>query len=219
MAGDDAVARWISNKLKADEQFSVVDSIGSGFLEIARENCAPFVAAAIGIQDVVVLEHVIPLFEVNGIQPQFVVNVPSKAIWSGRAIEFVHDAPSAFGTFGDLIRASRQDCVSTYRNREYSFFERAFRQHTAVREVTRLYDRLYQLRRSLGLPDITVVLVEAYDVSAEDIRNARELYGRFDAAVKTTSYGSITTAARKAAESMGAKVFKFGELMGRLKKR
>jgi hypothetical protein len=64
-----------------------------------------------------------------------------------------------------------------------------------------------------------VALVDAYDMSAEDIRSTRDLYGRFDAAVKISSYGSITTAAQEAAASMGAEAFKFGELMRRLNKR
>lgn len=96
---------------------------------------------------------------------------------------------AAIGTLGELIRASsRDEPIHTYRNKEYGFFERAFRQHTGVREVTRLYDRLYQLHRRRGLSDFTVVLVDVYDVSAEDIRHVRDLYGRFDAAVKITSY-------------------------------
>jgi hypothetical protein len=219
MAGDERVASWIANKLKDDKQFSLVDSIGDGFLEVARKDHAPFQAVAIGVQDVVAGGHVAHLFEVKGRRPEFVVNVPSKAIWSGAAIDLVHSAPAAFGTFGELISASSLDePVHTYRNKEYSFFERAFRQHTAVRGVTRLYDKAYLLRRWGGLPDITVVLVNAYDVSAEDIRHVRDLYGGFDAAVKMTSYGSITTASREAADTIGAGVFKFGEFLGRLNK-
>jgi hypothetical protein len=55
-------------------------------------------------------------------------------------------------------------------------------------------------------------------MSAEDVRNARALYGKFDIAVKISSYGSVTTAAWEAAESMGAEAFKFKDLMGRLNK-
>ena len=216
MAGDEAVADWIASKLEDDKQFSAVDSIGLGFLEITRKGHDPFTAVAIGVKDVVLLDHVVPLFEVNGRQPEFVVNVPSKAIWSGQAIDFVHDAPAAFGRFGELAKAAREEPVTAYRNKEYAFFERAFRQHSAVGDVSRLYDKSFLLHRVRGLPDVTVVLVEAYDVSAEDIRNARDLYGRFDAAVKTTSYGSITTAAKQAAASIGAEVFKFRDLLGRL---
>lgn len=147
------------------------------------------------------------------------MNVPSKAIWSGAAIELIHDAPAAFGTYGDLIRASRDERVCTFRNKEYRFFERALSQHGAVRSVTRVYDRVFRLHRHRDLPDFTVVLVDAYDMSAEDVRNAHELYGSFDAALKMSSYGSVTSAAMEAAESMGAEAFKLKELMGRLNKK
>jgi hypothetical protein len=218
VAGDEDVARWVANKLKDDQEFSAVDSVGSGFLEITRRDGASFTVAAIGVRSVVERDHVAPLFEVEGTRPEFVVNVPSKAIWSGAAIEVVHDAHAAFGRLGEINRASREEPVWTYRNKDYNFFESVFRQHTAVREVIRLYDRLFQLHRERGLPDVTVVLVDAYDMSAEDIRHARDLYGRFDAAVKTNSYGGITTAAREAAKSIGADAFMLGELLGRLNK-
>jgi hypothetical protein len=216
VAGSNSVAQWIAGKLDTNEQITAVEPIGSGFLRISRKQFAPFVAAAIGVKEVVELNNVSPLFGVSGVRPVFVVNVPSKAIWSGDAIEFIHDAPAAFGTFGELQSASREECVSDYRNKNYGFFERVFRQHGAVSGVTRLSDRVYQLHRHSGMPDVTVVLVDSYDMSAEDVRNVRDLYGRFDAAVKMTSYGSVTTAAKEAADSMGANAFKLRELMGRL---
>ena len=112
MSGSESVAQWIASKLEPDEKISAVKSIGSGFLQVLRKDCASFIAVAIGVQDVVTGNHVTPLFEVRGIQPEFVVNVPSKAIWSGAAIEVIHDAPAAFGTFGELARASREETVS-----------------------------------------------------------------------------------------------------------
>lgn len=218
MAGDEAVARWIANKLKDDSEPITVTSTGAGFLEVARKGFDPFTAVAIGVREVVKVQHVVPLFEIEGEKPKFVVSVPSSAVWSGDAIGHVHDVPAAFGTLGDLVRASLEMLVWTYRNKEYAFFDRAFSQHSAVVGVTRLYDKLYRLHRTHGLPDVTVVLVDAYDVSAEDVRNARATYGQFDAAVKMTSYGSITTAAREAAASMGASAFTLKELMGRLRR-
>jgi hypothetical protein len=217
VSGDERVAHWIASK--SDEDFRAVP-IGSGFLSIARKSGGQFTAAAIGVTDVVTLAHVKPLFEIGNKRPEFVVNVPSKAIWSGSAIDFIHDAPAAFGKFGELTRASRGDeAISSYRNKEYDFFERAFRQHSAVSEVTRIYDKVFRLGRVRGMPDVTVVLVDAYDMSAEDVRNARDLYGKFDAALKMSSYGSITTAAAEAAASMDAETFKFGEFLGRLNRR
>jgi hypothetical protein len=84
-----------------------------------------------------------------------------------------------------------------------SFFEQAFRQHSAVEDVTRVYDRLYPLPpRACRLTG--VFLVDAYDMSAADVRHACDPYGAFDVAVKMNSHGSVTGAAERAAASMGA---------------
>ena len=218
MAGDVGVADWVAGKLQDDQSIISVTSIGAGFLEIQPKKGPAFIAAALGVKDTISRAAVRPLFEVKGIQPQFVVNVPSKVIWSGEAIEIIHSAPAAFGTLGELTKAAREESVFSYRNREYNFFDDAFRQHSAVRDVTRLFDKVFLLHRYRGLKDVTVVLVDAYDLSAEDIRNSRKIYGKFDAAVKMSSYGSITTAALEAAESIGAEAFKFGDLLRRLNK-
>jgi hypothetical protein len=153
VSGDERVANWIAGK--SDAEFSAVP-VGSGFLSVTRKGGAQFTAVAIGVADIVTLSHVKPLFE-SELQPEFVVNVPSKAIWSGSAIDFIHNAPAAFGTFGELIRASREEPLHSYRNKEYSFFERAFRQHSAVSQVIRVYDKVYTLGRVRGMSDVTVV--------------------------------------------------------------
>jgi hypothetical protein len=84
MAGDERIANWIANKLKDDEQFRLVNSIGEGILEVARRDHAPFQAVAIGVQDVVVEDHVAPLFEVKGRRPEFVVNAVQGDLVRGR---------------------------------------------------------------------------------------------------------------------------------------
>lgn len=217
MAGDIGVAKWIAEKLRQDDQFTAVEAIGSGFLQVTPKEHMPFVAVAVGVRETITQDDVKPLFSDPNTRAEFVVNVPSKAIWRGDAIDVIHAAPAAFGTLGDLVKAAREEPVSSYRNKEYNFFDRAFRQHRSVKEVIRVYDRVYLLLRG-KLPDITVTLIDAYDMSAEDIRNAYDTYGRFDAAVKTTSYGSITSAASEAATNIGAEAFKFRDLMARLYK-
>jgi hypothetical protein len=219
MAGNEKTAEWIVEKLCDEADLAGTKSLGDGFLQVARKGKAPFTAVATRLSGVIELSNVKPLFKVKGQKPEFVVNVPSRTIWSGKAIEFIHEAPAAFGTLGDLSRASRKSPPSDYRNKEYAFFERAFRQHSAVEDVTRLFDRKFKLERFGDLPDITVVLLDAYDVSAEDIRNARDRYGKYDVALKMTSYGSVTSAAIAAAEAMDAEALTLKELMGRLRKK
>lgn len=65
---------------------------------------------------------------------------------------------------------------------------------------------------------LTVAVVDAYNLSAEDIRNAKDHLGEFDIIVKSTSYGSITLQAEEAAQTMNAEALTFGHLMKRLAK-
>ena len=82
-----------------------------------------------------------------------------------------------------------------------------------------MYDRVFLLERFGRFPPLTVALVDAYDMSAEDVRNARSTYGRFDIALKLTSYGAVTTAAEGAAKSIGAEAYKLREFLGRLNRK
>ena len=151
MAGNWA-STWVVDKLKADPDITAVDVTSSGLLQVSRNGRSAFKAAALGIEDMVTDAHVAPFFAVAD-RPQFVVNVPSKAIWTGPAIDLVHSGPAAFGGMGDLNRASREENISSYRFRNYEFVEGALRQHTAVRQVARLYDRMFMVVR-YELPDL-----------------------------------------------------------------
>jgi hypothetical protein len=148
-------------------------------------------------------------------EPEFVVNIPSSASWSGPAIATVHAVPAGFGSLGDLGRAARQGDVAGYRNKEFGFFERAIGQHSNVRQLTRLYDTVFVADRYSGRA-LTIALVDAYNMSAEDVRTARSKYGTFDIALKMSNYGGVTSAASQAAESMGAEAMMFRHLMRRL---
>lgn len=209
-----SVTDWVAGKISSGDELEVVGRTSEDFLIVRGKDSNPFPVAVIGVRDVVRCEHIEPILSGNT-KPQFVVNVPSSTLWSGAAISQIHAAPAAFGTLGELLKAARLDEVSTYRNKTREYFHRAIRQHTNVQEVSLLYDFVFEVRRRRGA-SLTVALIEAYNMSAEDVRNARDRFGNFDVAVKTTSYGSVTTAAMEAAASMGAEALMFAGLMQRL---
>jgi len=212
MAG--RVTDWVSDRIDPTSGIEVIDRTAEDFLVIRYRNNEAFPVAVIGAREVVLTDHVVPVLS-RATKPQFVVNVPSKTPWSGPAISIVHAAPAAFGSLGDLARAARSGDVPAYRNKEYAFFERVIGQHSNVSHVTRLYDVVFLAHRFSG-NDLTIALVDAYNMSAEDVRNARETYGHFDIALKMTSYGSVTNSAREAAESIGAEALTLREAMRRL---
>jgi len=210
--------KWVLNHLSRIEVYSAVTQVDDDLLEVAVKDRPPFVVGVLGEQSCVMNSAVKPLFS-RSKRPSFITNIPSKAIWSGAAIEFIHNAPASFGRVGEISKAAWVEPVSAYREKNLHFFENCFEQHSRVSKVTRVYDRVFRLERRGQLPPLTVVLVDAYDMSAEDVRNARTTYGKFDIALKATSYGGVTSAAERAAESMGAEACKFGEFLGRLNRK
>ena len=97
------------------------------------------------------------------------------------------------------------------------FFIKAMRQHKNVSSVSYVYDRVFKADRKHG-SSLTVAVIDAYNMSAEDVRNAKDQFGHFDIVVKSSSHGSITHQADAAAKSVNAEALTFGELMRRLAK-
>ena len=172
--------------------------------------------AVLGVQDVIRLSDVAPLFS-GSTRPEFVVNVPSKSLWNGSAIHHIHAASAAFGTLGDVSRAASTGDAGSYRDENMGFFIKAMRQHKNVSSVSYVYDRVFKADRKHG-SSLTVAVIDAYNMSAEDVRNAKDQFGHFDIVVKSSSHGSITHQADAAAKSVNAEALTFGELMRRLAK-
>ncbi|BET10744.1 hypothetical protein [Pandoraea sputorum] len=210
-----AAADWVAEKLTRDEQkLNVVGRTPEGFLIIESNDGYTFLVSVLGVQDIVQIEHVRPLFDGTN-KPQLVINLPSDALWSGSAIDFVHSAPSAFGRMGDIARAAATQSAESFRDKNMGFFINAMEQHTNVSSVSYVYDSVFRVIRRTGAP-VTVAVINTYNMSAEDVRNARSRIGHFDVVVKSSSYGSITAPAVSAAESMGARALTFGQLMHHL---
>lgn len=205
------IVDWVASKIDPREGLSVIGRTPEDFLIMEYRGGPHFPVAVLGVKDVILVHHVQPLFSYVT-KPQIVVNVPSKTLWSGEAISLIHAAPAAFGTLGDVRRAASTGDVPSFRNKNWDFFERGIRQHSKVREVSRVFDEVFDAKLKNGTTR-RIALVEGYHVSAENIRNARDRFGKFDIAVKKTSYGSITDAADTAAASMGAIAVTFKGLL------
>jgi hypothetical protein len=210
------VTDWAIKKLSDDSTLHVLDRTPEDLLVIKAKDDYSFVVAVVGVQPVIHLSDVKPLF--TGVtRPNLVVNVPSRTLWSGAAIDFIHAVPAAFGSFGAISRAAQSKAAGFYRDKNMGFFIDAINQHMNVTSVSYIYDRVFRANRRNGA-SLVIAVIDAYNMSAEDVRNARTLLGHFDVVVKSSSYGSITRQAAAAAQSMGAQTLKFSELMQRLSK-
>jgi hypothetical protein len=210
------VTDWVADKLAADQhRVKVVDRTPGGLLIVGTDDYT-FSVAVLGVPDIVHASHVQPLF-VGANKPQLVINVPSKTLWSGASIDFLHSVPAAFGTMGDIDRAAQTKAAECFRDKNMGFFINAMEQHKNVSAVSYVYDSVFRVDRWHGA-GLTIAVVGAYNLSAEDVRNARTRVGHFDVVVKASSHGSITHQASAAAVSMGAEALTFGDLMARLGK-
>lgn len=207
---------WVAEKLVATEGLQVVERTPEGFLVVQSKGLYSFPVAVLGVQNVIEQAEVESLFA-GATVPKFVVNVPSKTLWSGNAIRRVHAASAAFGTLGDIARAAATEDAGSYRDKNMGFFINAMKQHGNVSGVSYVYERVFKADRKIG-SSLTVAVIDAYNMSAEDVRNARDRFGHFDIVVKSSSHGSITHQADAAAKSIGADALTFGQLMGWLAK-
>lgn len=211
-----SVTDWVAKKLEESQGLEVIERTAENFLIVRAAGDYIFPVAVLGVQEVIRLPDVASLFS-GSTHPEFLVNVPSKALWSGSAINRVHSASAAFGSLGDVSRAASTGDAGSYRDKNMGVFINAMRQHTNVSSVSYVYDRVFKADRKYG-SSLTVAVIDAYNMSAEDVRNAKDRFGHFDIVVKSSSHGSITHQADAAAKSMDAEALTFGGLMRRLAK-
>jgi len=209
-----SVTDWVANKLLEDASFTIVERTPEDFLVVKWEGNYTFVVAVLGVRGLIELSDVEPLFA-GSTKPQFVVNVPSDVSWSRAAINRIHSESAAFGKFGDVSRAASSNNAGSFRDKGMGFFIEAMEQHSNVSSVSYIYDRVFNVDRKVG-ESLVVAVIDTYNMSAEDVRNARSRFGHFDVVVKSSSYGSITRQALEATRTMGAQALTFGQLMGRL---
>ncbi|HNP31240.1 MAG TPA: hypothetical protein PKK23_19495 [Nitrospirales bacterium] len=205
------VTDWVAEKLVESERLQIVERTPEDFLVVKSKDDYTFPVAVLGMQNVIELSDVEPLFAGDS-RPKFVMNVPSKTLWSGNAIRRIHAKSAAFGKLGDISRAASTGDAGSYRDKNMGFFINAMKQHSNVSGVSYVYERVFRADRNIG-SSVTVAVIDAYNMSAEDVRNAKDQFGHFDILVKSTSYGSITHQADAAAKSMSAVALTFGELM------
>ncbi|MBI2286516.1 MAG: hypothetical protein HYU79_03550 [Nitrosomonadales bacterium] len=212
------VTDWVAQKLEESHDLEIDGRTPEDFLIAQRsEDGYTFLVAVLGLKNVIRRSDVEALFA-GANKPQLIVNVPSNTLWSGNAIRHIHDASAAFGSLGDVSRAASTGDAGSYRDKNMGFFITAMEQHSNVSGVSYVYDSVFEANRKTGT-SLTVAVIEAYNMSAEDVRNARARLGNFDVIVKSSSYGSITSQAKAAANSIVAEALTFGDLMQRLGKK
>ena len=129
------VTDWVANKLVESEGLQIVERTPEDFLVVKSKDDYTFPVAVLGVQNVIELSDVEPLFA-GDTKPKFVMNVPSKTLWSGNAIRRIHAKSAAFGTLGDISRAASTGDRRFLSRQKYGIFHQ--RDETALERVRRL---------------------------------------------------------------------------------
>ena len=204
---------WTLKQLSEHDEVVVVEPRGDTFIEIQRKKYEPISAAILneGRVDRGIVESVFD----QGVDVQFVANVPKVSVWTGDAIVVAREHNSGWGGLGDLMSAINLESVEGFQRNEYSFVERGIHQHNKVESFERLFDRVFLLFRK-GLPEIKVALANEYELTAEHVRTAREVYGEFSLLVQTNPNGNVSSKAQEVAKGLGVDVLNWSDFYGRL---
>jgi len=207
---------WVAGNLKTADQVSKVEMLSDQVLRVSRSKYDPFVAGIVSTK-CVRYDDVGPLVEsVFGVE--IIANVPKESYWTGGALKLAHDNDIATGAYGDLLRVINLQDVRAFQPRETQFVERGLRQHDCISSFERVHDRLYRISRN-GLPDLTVAMLNEYELTADRLRTARDRYGHFSLVVITDPNGGATNSAEEAAQIMGVEILKWGPFLGRVNKK
>jgi hypothetical protein len=206
-------SEWVAGNLRKAKGVSKVEVLSDQVLRVSRTKYDPFVAGIVSAK-CVEMDTVRTL--VNGkLCVEIIANVPKEAYWTGGALRLAHDNNIATGCYSDLLRVIDLQDVRAFQPRETEFVERCLRQHDRISSFERVHDRLYRISRN-GLPDLTVAMLNEYELTADHLRTARDRYGQFSVAVITNPNGRGTNSAAEAAQTMGVEILKWGPFLGRL---
>ena len=206
---------WVARALREHSAVKDVQLVEPQVLRVDRKEHSSFAVATLGLPRV--NDSDVDQALAGPSDVEFLVNVPRESFWTGEAIKAAIRHKVGFGGLRDLMSATADEHPRLYQNKEFAFVERGLRQHTRVSSFDRLNDRQYLIKRH-GRGDLTIVLLNEYELTAEHVRAARDRYGAFDLVVKTNPNGGVSSAAERAASSMGASIHKWGDFLARLNK-
>lgn len=206
---------WVAGNLRNSEAVSEVERLSDQVLRVSRSKYGPFVAGIVSATRVEV--DTLNSLVGSKLEVEIISNVPKESYWTGGALRLARTNNIATGSYSDLFRVIDVPDVRAFIPRETEFVERGLRQHDRISSFDRVHDRLYQISRN-GLADLTVVMLNEYELTADHLRTARERYGQFSIAVITNPNGGPTSSAEETAQTMGVEILNWGPFFGRLNK-
>lgn len=205
---------WIMENLMAMDNVASADPIGRDFIRIIRANKPSFIAAVM-YKDLITVDELNHLLQKK--EPDFMVNIPKNAPWTGDAISLMKEWGIGWGGVKELMSAIGVNDVRNFQKKEYTFVIDGLLQHDQVNDLTRHYDRLIEIHR-YSYSSLKIVILNEYELTAECVREAKKKYDDFSIILRTNPNGGFTENASQIAENLGAEVLNWSSLFARLNK-
>lgn len=204
--------KWATEKILKNDEVDHVTSLGTNYLSVSLKNNKNVNIATISLDKIYAsdLEGI-----VNSNTIEFVLNVKKEPYINRTALEYAQKRNFGLGGLGDLFRAINNNNFRKYIHPEVQFILRGLRQHRKVSQVVRLDSRRYQVSRN-SLPDVIVLALNDYDLTAEAVRSGIEKYGQCDVLLTSNPNCRPTTESLEAAEYIGIKILSWHQLLGAL---
>lgn len=146
---------------------------------------------------------------------EFLLNIPNDAYFSGELIAATSTIPIGIGGLGDLYTAVNEKEFRQYIPKEARFILLALGQHTAIRTISRINNRTYQILKHSG-DVVRVLALNEYDLTGEAVRGGIVKYGLPNFILASNPNCRISTATKEIASSAGTGVLTLRQLMGAL---
>lgn len=207
-----SIPNWLLESIgKHDQVLSVIIETDN-VINIQRKEGIPLKVATISSK---VTSYTTVLEVVKEHSFEFLLNIPKEAYTVGEIFEYLDSKQISYGGLGDLYRVLSEDENWPYQPKEVSFIMRGLEQHSKVSSVKRLDDRRYSIMRK-NLPSVIVLALNDYDFNTECVRNGKQVYKTFDGILASNPNSRITGGAESIAESLGVKIYTWGQLLGEL---
>jgi hypothetical protein len=212
---------WILSKLNKKEdhhdEIEFASALGIYLIEIKTVNAKRLVVGVID-KDYITDLDASQLYDSEKEKPNLLI-ARSGAIWVGSAINYCGRHNIGWGGLGQISSTFQTTNYARIQKSEYAFVEDGLLRHSIVSSLDRIYDRVFKIHRKGNLSALTITLINSYELTGDEVRNAITKYGRFDAVLKTNPNGNPTGNAYSAAAEIDADIFVWRELWGRLNRK
>lgn len=203
---------WMVSKLKEGNEVDSVEITGDRVIKIVMNKGEVYRIGGIDTPNL----NLTDLREyLEGRELNFIVSKGGLGYAHGDALELLRERNIEMDSFGRVAYAITLEDPSSHLDKENKFISRGLIQHSDVFQLNRVTNRKYEILR-FGLSNLTILAIGDYDLSAEAVRSSVAIHGSCDLIAASNPYARITPEAVIAAQSMGAEIFKWGELLSRI---